>query len=352
MPGERIHGPYKHGARWRCILVGADGSRRRRTFETRTAAETYLAAARGEAQGGRTVSAAIEAFLEHKRAKGVALATLESYEDRLAALLGDVGDRPVRHLVSRGAELYATAQVKRRADTHRGALVVGKMLGAWLVRQRWLRADPFAEVEPVGRRVVGADKPRLTVDESRRLQARCHELGSEDPGAVITLGYLLLGERATELVSCDVRHLDDGGALLWVPGTKTAAARRRLIVPDELRPLLLALAAARPSDQPLFLSEASRRWPAGRRWSRHMAYQHARRLCREANVPELGPQGLRRTQATIATAAGETGLAVAEHLGHTVAKAPAVTHRSYVGRDAARAAAVERGIVVLQGGRQ
>lgn len=297
------------------------------------------------------MSAAIEAFLEHKRAKGLAPATLESYEDRLAALLGDVGDRPVRYLRGRGDQLYAAAQAKRAADTHRGALVVGKMLGAWLVKHRWLRASPFAEVEPVGRRVVGADKARLTVDESRKLQAKCHELGGADPGAVITLGYLLLGERATELVSCDVRHLDDGGALLWLPGTKTDAARRRLIVPHELRPLLIALAGGRPGDRPLFLSEASRRWPAGRRWTRHMAYWHARRVCRAAGVPELGPQGLRRTQATLATEAGETGLAVARHLGHATGEAPAVTHRAYVGRDAAKAAAVERGIVVLQGGK-
>lgn len=349
---ERIHGPYKHGARWRVILVSADGSRRRRTFETRAAAEAYVEHARGETQSGRTVSAAIEAFLEAKRTKGVAAATLESYEDRLAALLADVGGRPVRHLVGRGVELYAAAQVERAADTHRNALVVGKQLGRWLVKQRWLRADPFADVEPAGRRVVGADKLRHTVDESRQLRAKCHELGGRDPGAVITLGYLLLGERASELVDCHVRDLDDGGRLLWVRGTKSVPARRRLLVPDELGPLLLALAGDRRGDEPLFLSEASRRWPAGRRWSRHMAYQHVRRLCRTAGVPDLGPQGLRRTQATLATDAGETGLAVARHLGHATGAAPAVTHRAYVGRGAARDAAVARGIHVLQGGRR
>lgn len=366
MRRERIHGPYKHGARWRVVLVGADGSRRRRSFATRAAADAYLEVARGETQSGRTVSAAIDAFLEHKRAKGLAPATLESYEDRLAVLLGNVGARPVRYLLGRAAELYTAAQAGRAADTHRNALVIGRQLGRWLVKHRWLRSDPFAEVEPVGRRVLGADKLRHTVDESRRLQAKCHELGGRDPGAVITLGYLLLGERASELVGCDVRDLDDGGRLLWIRGTKTATARRRLLVPEELGRLLLELAASRPvntagtslvvpggraSDEPLFLSEASRRWPAGRRWTRHMAYQHVRRLCRLAGVPELGPQGLRRTQATLATDAGATGLMVAEHLGHATGAAPAVTHRAYVGRDAARTAAVERGMRVLQGER-
>jgi integrase len=358
---ERVHGPYEHRARWRVILVGADGSRRRRTFATRSAADAYAEVARGEAQSERTVSAAIEAFVEHARIKGVAPATIESYEDRLAAMLAGVGARPVRYLIGRGGELYAAAQTypaghrsagrPRAVDTHRGALVIAKQLGRWLVKQRWLRADPFSEVEPVGRRRVGADKQRHTVNEARRLRSTCLELGARDPGAVIALGYLLLGERASELVDCDVRHLDDGGRLLWVPGTKTDAARRRLLVPDELVPLLLALAGERTGNAPLFLSTASRRWPAGRRWSRHMAYNHVRRICGVAGVPELGPQGLRRTQATLATDAGETGLAVARHLGHATGAAPAITHRAYVGREAARTAAVERGLVVLQGGR-
>jgi len=351
MRRERIHGPYEHGARWRVILVGADGSRRRRSFETRAAAQTYADAARGEAQGGKTVSEAIAAFLEHGRVKGLAPATLESYEDRLAALLGAAGARPVRYLGRRGAELYAAAQARRAPDTHRNALAVGQQFGRWLVKQRWLRADPFAEVEPVGRRVVGADKPRLTVDESRRLQAYCHEHAAHDTGAIVTLGYLLLGERASELVGCDCRHVDDGGRLLWIPGTKSDAARRRLLVPPELGPHLVALAADRSGDAPLFVSDASRRWPAGRRWTRHMAYYHVRRVCRAAGLPGA-PQALRRTQATLAEEAGETALAVARHLGHGVPKAPAVTHRAYVSREAVKNAAVERGMRVLQGGRR
>jgi predicted transcriptional regulator len=40
-----------------------------------------------------------------------------------------------------------------------------------------------------------------------------------------------------------------------------------------------------------------------------------------------------------------------KNLGHAIAAAPAVTHRSYVGRDTVRNAAVKRGLRVLQGGR-
>lgn len=349
--GEHVHGPYEHYQRWRVHLVGADGKRRYRSFATRAAADTYAEAARGETSG-RTVKAAIEAYLEAMRAKGLAPATIESYEDRLQLLLGGAGSRPLRWVAGRGAELYAAAQAGAAPDTHRGALAVAGMWGRWLVKQRWLRADPFAGVEPAGRRTVGADKPRLTVDQSRQLQAFCHEHARTDLGAVLTLGYLLLGPRASELVGCDVQHVDDGGRLLWIPGTKSRPARRRLLVPEELGVYLVALAEGRPGGDPLFLSEASRAWPAGRRWSRHMAYQHVRRICAAAKVPELAPQALRRTQATLATEAGVSGLEVARHLGHTVSRAPAVTHRAYVGADAARDAGIERGLRVLQGGKR
>lgn len=271
-------------------------------------------------------------------------------------IVGSLMQRPVRALNHRGAELYAATQVKPNgkpcaADTHQNALSVAKDFGAFCVKQRWLRVNPFADVEPVGRKVEGADKPRLTVDEARRLQTYCHEHAA-DLAAVITLAYLLLGSRASELVRRDVRDLDDGGRLLWIGKTKTAAGRRRLLIPEELAPYLVAITGGRPGDAPLFVSEASRRWPAGRRWSRHMAYNHVRRICAAAKVPTLPPQALRRTQATLATDAGATGLMVAQHLGHATGAAPAVTHRSYVERDAARDAAVQRGLRVLQGGWQ
>jgi site-specific recombinase XerD len=160
------------------------------------------------------VTAAVAAFLDAKRTKGRAESTIESAEDRLSMIVGSLMQRPVRALNHRGAELYAAAQINpndkpRAADTHQNALSVAKDFGAFCVKQRWLRVNPFADVEPVGRKVEGADKPRLTVDESRRLQTYCHEHAA-DLGAVITLAYLLLGSRASELVRRDVRDLDDG----------------------------------------------------------------------------------------------------------------------------------------------
>lgn len=354
MEGTRVHGPYEHGQRWRCIIVGKDGSRRRRSFATRRAAEIYAEAARAETQG-RTVKQAVEAFLEAKRARGLEPSSLESYRDRLELLLGPATARSIRWVAVRGEELYAAAQVypaghrlagqPRAADTHRNALALGRMWGRWCVKRRWLRADPFADVDPVGRKVYGADKARLSFDESCQVMLYCHA-HADDPGAVLTLAYLLLGARASELVGRVCRDVDDGGRLLWIGKTKTRAGRRRLAVPDELAALLVALVGGRPGDAPLFVHPEVRghrgHSTGGSRWSRRVAYDHVRRVCKAAGVPELPPQALRRTQATLATGAGETGLAVARQLGHATGAAPAVTGSAYVGRDAASDAQARR----------
>lgn len=358
--GPRIYGPYEHGSGWRVHVVTRRGGKRTtvyKSFATRGEADAFITGARDEAQGV-TVSNAVRDFLESKRAKKRAPSTIASAEDRLALILGSVMARPVRYVVGRGEELYAASQVypdghrrggQRRADdTHQNALAVAKDWGAWCVRRKLLKVDPFASVEPVGRRTRGADKARLTVDESRKLDAWCRSHAS-DQGAVLTLGYLLLGARASELVRRDVRDLDDDGRLLWIGETKTAAGRRRLEIPPVLGAMLIDLARDRAPDAPLFVSEASKRWAAGRRWSRFVARAEVLRCCRAADVPALPPQALRRTQATLATDAGATGPMVARHLGHESA---VITHQAYIGRDAAKDAQVERSLRVINGGRR
>lgn len=318
-------------------------------------AEAFIAGARSEAQG-TTVRNAIDAFVERKRKLGRADATVESAEDRLLMLLGPIANPPApRGHRSRSRTLRRSSGVSDRAPTRwapprRGhtsqCACGGQGLGAWWVKQRWLKSNPFAEVEAVGAKVLGADKPQHTIDESRRLRAYCHMHAERDQGAVLTLAYLLLEPRASELVCRDVRDLDDNGRQLRIGKTKSKAGRRNLLVPDELIPLMLRVAGGRVADAPLFAR------PDGRRWSRFVARDHVRRICRAAGVSELPPQALRRTQASLATAACATGLAVARHLGHAVGEAPAVTGRAYVGRDAAAAAHGERAFRALQRGRR
>lgn len=349
----RVFGPYKHGDKWRVHVVTRSGGKRTtayETFATRAEADALIAGARDEAQG-ITVAHAVKAFLDSRRAKGRAESSVEAYRDRLEAMFGHVMQRPVRYLNGRGAELYDRVQVypaghkragqRRGADTHRNCLTAARMMGALCVKQKWLRMNPFAEVEPVGRRVHGADKSRLTIDESRRLEAWCIEHAPHQWAALV-LAYLYLGPRNSELTKRNVRDVDDGGRVLWIGRTKSLAGTRHLVVPEPLASMLRALAANREPDAPLFLSEHDRRLSINR------SYQIVRIVCGWAGVPVLPPQALRRTNATLATEAGAAGPIVAAHLGHG---SPAIAREAYIERDAPAAAGARRALGVIRGGK-
>jgi len=353
--GPRINGPYEHGDKWRFQIVtrAAGGGRKAvyRSFATREQAEAWAVGARDQAQGV-TVSVAVEAFLAAKALKGRPADTVLTYRHMLATIVGHVMQRPVRYLLGRGAELYEHAQVyprghrragqPRAAASHHNALERARDFCRFCVKQRWLRVNPFADVEKAGQRVHGADKARLTVDESRRLDAWCRARGG-NKYAVLTLAYLLLGTRASELCKRNVRDLDDGGRLLWIGKTKTAAGRRRLAIPAELAELLRGITAGAKPDAPIFTDYHDRRL------TRQMARHRVMEVCHAAGVSVVPPQALRRTQATLATEAGATALMVADHLGQT---SPAIAERAYIEPSAVSDARNERAFQVIQGGRR
>ena len=94
-----------------------------------------------------------------------------------------------------------------------------------------------------------------------------------DRGATAALVALLLGMRASEIVSRRAGDLDEDSApgdLLWIPCAKTPAGRRTIEVPGELRPLLVACAQGKASDRHLFECERpherAAHKPHGRDW--------------------------------------------------------------------------------------
>lgn len=292
----------------------------------------------------------MDAWFDYKRAKGRPEATIATYRDMLAPFLGHVMNRSVRYLLGRGDELYAAAQVfprghrragqRRAADTHRNGLGRASELCDWLVKKRWLPRNPFAEVESVGGRSVGADKVHLTTDEARALDQWCQERIDDDK-ALLTLCYLVLGTRASELCKRNVRDLDDDGSVLRIGKTKTANGRRGLGLPEHLGAALLARTAGRAGDEPLF------RNLHGRRLTRALASLWVKETCAAAGVTVVSPHGLRRTGASIAEEINQTGRAISEYLGHANTKAQPVTHRSYVGREVAAQAKVDRTLRAL-----
>lgn len=342
----RVHGPYQHGTKWRVHFVTGSGRNRKTTYEvfaTWSDAQKCYDEATDEAQG-ITVGDAIGSYLDFKRAQGRADLTIVAYEERLHLFLADFLKRPLRSIARRGQALYMDALPGRSADTHQNLLTAARLWANWCVKQRWLKLNPFADVEAIGQRVHGGDKERLTIDECRMLEAWCLARSTERD-AVVTLAYLYLGPRNTELGRRDVRDLDDGGRLLWIRKTKTAAGRRGLRLPDQLGDMLAALCAGRRPEDPLFVDSR------GQRMSRNVARNIVRRVCKEAGVPVVSPQALRRTHATLATDIGETGPAIARALGHSMGGAPRVTAQSYIGADAVSAAQSSRALRVIRGGR-
>ena len=289
---------------------------------------------------------AVEAYCKHLAARGLKFGTYDRAEDHLTRLLQleDSGERPVSWVAHRGPELYDAAQVGAAVDSHRNALAAGKSWGRFCVKRAWLRFDPFEEVEGQGRRKKG--KPQLRVDEARTLAnfllAQCTPVAKPEPVAVLTV--LLLGNRASEVVERDVRDLDDGGTLLWIPDSKTETGKRTLEIPELLQPLLRELARDRIGASPLFRDRT------GERPSRWWLAYWCKRLCKLGKVPEITPQGFRGTHGSIARRGGATGRIVQEQLGH--ASLAMTEGGAYVQRSAIEAAdvrAVERRL--LEGGR-
>lgn len=196
-------------------------------------------------------------------------------------------------------ECYQALAGRVAAATHHHALRVGKLWGAWAVAQGWLPVNPYATLSPIGEASRG--KPQLTLDEARRLYAVCLQEGSEASTAVLCL--LLLGLRRGELLALTPRALDDGGRILRVFRGKSRAATRPLAVPEELRTLLVPIAAQ--SKERLFAHEVS--------WVQY----HVDRLADVARIPiKLCPHGLRGSWATLAVESGAATLEVSKLLGH------------------------------------
>jgi integrase len=347
------HGPYQHGKRWRVVLVGADGRRVVKSAPTRATAQAAIDALHIKTSGARSIRSAVADYLKACADRGLAPPSVERIEYHLEGLLelDANGDRPLTWLRHRGADLYDAARAGHATDTHRNALSNGKAFGRFCVKRRWLLADPFAEVEPVGRRRAGRDKEQLRVDEARKLTdlclARCRPVVRPEPVAV--LAAWLLGTRATELVVRDVRDLDDGGRLLVIPVGKNRRAARSFEIPEVLQPLLLALAAGRGGTEPLFLTSGrGARWRPGRA-TRYWLHYWCDKICRAAGVPSVAPHGLRRSHMSIARAAGATGELVAAQVGHGSVQ---VQERSYVAPGAAEKGRAARVLKLVQGGRR
>jgi len=329
--------------------------RRRRGFDTRTDAEAFLARVRVELGDGRreigdpivmpgvTVKHAIEAYGKHLAEKGLKARPIEDRLYRLGAFFTD-GEALLADLTKATcAANYEALRTKisprtKKAysvDTHRSMLAEARMLAKWAIAKRWLRVSPLEGLEGKGKRRHG--KPQLRIDEARRWMAKAIELADAgEPGAVAAMMALLLGMRASEIVSRVARDLDDEGRLLWIPDAKTDAGKRTLRVPDVLRRHLQRLAAEQKPEARIF-GEHWRDWP--RQW--------VQTICKAAVVPVVCAHSMRGLHSTLALDAGVTGRVVAASLGH---ERVSTTIESYAKPEAVAGAQQRRTLRILAGG--
>lgn len=345
----RIGKPQRHRNGYRCMLsaVGT-GYRAWGPFCTtseaaRDAAETAARRAEGTT---RTVGEAIREYLADGAARGLRKGTLATLSLRLQRFLpGDLELEAVSrsHLELRVREL----REGRAADTMRGLVADARGFFAWCVERHWLRTNPCEGIKLAGRRRHG--KPQLRRDEARALWRLALELaGQGDDGALGVLLALGCALRASEIVTRTVRDIDDHGKLLWVDDVdewqpKTAAGRRAVEIPEELRPLIAARCRRKLPSAPLFSSSR------GVRHHRTWVTRQTRRLCGLAALPSVCAHSLRGLHATLAIQEGLSPRIVAATLGH---ESPAVTLASY-----AEAGSVERSrrraaVEVLRGGKK
>ena len=281
---------------------------------------------------------AIVEFLKDKEKQGLKPRSLGTLDYKLRYFLPL--DQPVSSFTADHAQqLYEAETVKisrfgrvMRAQTHRKLMGMAKMFFTWAVGRKYIRANPFAAVKPVGKAHAGKDQ--LRIDEARQLTETLISAAQQgEEGAIATYTQLVLGLRSSEVLNREVRDLDDEGRVLWIPSGKTDNARRRLEVPEVLRSFLLAQAKGKPPEQLLFGSDRTQPYFAIWLWRKVRIY------CKRAGLRRVCPHSLRGLHSSLAVAAGCTSTMVASALGHG---SFAITAKHYVDADTLRNSTVRR----------
>jgi integrase len=242
------------------------------------------------------------------------------------------------------AAMYDTLAGVLAVDTHRNVLAETKSFLKWCVGRRWLRENPLDGVQGKGRRKHG--KPQLRIDEARKWDATAMAMAETEPGAVAALAALYMGLRASELVERQVRDVDDGCSVLWIPETKTEAGRRRVRIPEQLRVHFQRMVEGKDPEAWLFIGRYHKKRNCHR--YRKWVANWTARICVAAKVPKVCAHSLRGLHGTLAEEEGATGAVVARALGH---ESETTTHESYVTREGQAAAKQRRTLGILKGGK-
>lgn len=343
-----ILGPYRNRDKWRLVVI--DGTERKSVCS----ASRELALAlkdkltrENERTKSQTVGMALAEYRIYLRdVRGQLPKTANHVHDCLARWL-PLSLLATSLTASKAEKLYEdltqTVSLKTgnplSVTTHHFFLTLAKGWGKWAQKERILSANPFADIEPLGKRRAG--KMQLRIDEAQHLSHVAAELaGKGDSGALGVLLMLHLGLRQGEVGARVARDVDANGKILWVPAGKTKNAARRLKVPEFLQIPLLTLASQKqPTD--LLFTDGANPPPIPYFWKK------VRRLCALAKVPIVCPHSLRGLHATLALEAGATSSMVAHALGHGSFE---ITARHYASAESVQGARSARVAEALAGG--
>ena len=336
----QVYGPYPDGDKWRVVLRSEGGQRVSKSLDSREEAEAFMRDVTHQVESlavPRTIGEAVSEYMDDKEAAGLKPLSIRTVRDKLTAFL-PLAER-LTISSERASEIYREAttrpcRYKRPVSvcTHRAQLRCARAFFAWCVERRYLDRNPFERVKGTGR--IQSGKPQLRLDEVRQLVEVLHrEANAGDEGASALLLQLVFGARSSEILGRQVRDIDDGGRVLWIPDGKTKNARRRLSVPEEVQPLLKALTGQRgPED---FLIGAGRSKP----YTSPVLWKRLRRFCRMAGIRQVCPHSLRGLHSTLAIEAGATSGAVIAQLGHSSFQ---ITERHYLDKDRQHDASMRR----------
>ena len=318
----KVLGPYRNGSKWR-IVIKEHGARKSLVYDTEAEALAVRASllATFDERSGRTIGDAVEDYLTQKRHKGCLEQSVRTCRDRLLKFLP--GDEAVNAITPDRAEsLYLADTEKFAVATHHKSLREAKAFFAFCVKQRYVSANPFAEVQSIGKAKAG--KPQLRQDEAKKLSDLLIDCAaSGETPALGLLVQVLLGLRSAEVLKLRKRDLDCGGTVLVIEGTKSRNARRTLSLESPIVRDLLARRVANLAPEALIFAPDGREQPLA---TDHL-YKALVKYCKRAAIPNVCPHSLRGLHGSLAVQAGASSAYVAQALGHAN---DAVTRKHYI----------------------
>lgn len=332
-------GPERHGKGWRVRMVDRDGAKTSFTSATKEEAEQVRRSLEREmvSSGELSIGDAISKYCEYLvKVKGNKRGSVDTTNARLLSFFGDL-QSPISRLTEANCLARYVALQERGAavDTHRNTLNQTKTFLNWCVIRKQLPRNPLKNIKGEGKRKHG--KPQLRIDEARKWTEKAIELAAKgEAGAVAALVALFLGFRASEIINCQVRDLDNKGRMLWISDAKTEAGKRNVEIPAFMSKYMVEQARRKLPHAQLFVGD--RHWV--RRW--------VKKICELAEVPPVTAHGMRGLHSTLAVESGTTSHVVAASLGH---ESITTTLRSYAKSGSAEKAKQKKVVKMIKGGK-